>query len=87
MNDAPADLKKKAISEMEEAMRKLAVWSNGGMLYMYVHTCVEAMRKVADWSNGGMLYMYVYTCIETKRKLDMYVFRYACVCVCVCVRA
>jgi hypothetical protein len=37
MNDAPADLKKKAISEMEEAMRKLAVWSNGGRLYVCVY--------------------------------------------------
>eukprot|EP00802_Teleaulax_amphioxeia_P009965 Tamp_09990.p1 GENE.Tamp_09990~~Tamp_09990.p1 ORF type:complete len:580 (-),score=204.40 Tamp_09990:276-2015(-) len=30
MDDAPADLKKQAMSEMEAAMRKLAVWSNGG---------------------------------------------------------
>ena len=36
MNDAPADLKKKAMSEMEEAMRKLAVWSNRGVLHMYM---------------------------------------------------
>ena len=67
MNDAPADLKKKAISEMEEAMRKLAVWSNGGIICMCRYVCKQPTVK---------LDIYVFICMCACMCVC------ACVCVC-----
>jgi hypothetical protein len=70
MSDAPAHLKKAAMSEMEEAMRKLAVWSNGGMLILCKYIC-NAFIYVSVYEFCvciHVMYVYTYICIYVLRQ-------------------